>query len=88
MSRSGETDRPCRTRSSAVLTIAVTSQAGTVWTMPRSRRAAPTPPASTVIIGLGEVPEATLEQGHVGVDHHLDQIDKADGGSPVKAVGG
>ncbi len=43
--------RPCNTVSSATLTTAVTVSGGTTPTRPRRKRAAPTPPHSTVIVG-------------------------------------
>ena len=42
--------RPCSTTSSPVFTIAVISAGGVTWMRPDRKRAAPTPPASTVII--------------------------------------
>ena len=53
VSRSGLTCRPCSTTSSPVFTIAVISAAGTTSTMPRSIRAAPTPPANAASTGAG-----------------------------------
>jgi hypothetical protein len=49
VSMSGEMFRPCKTVSSAVLTIAVISLVFVDRTNPRKNRAAPTPPASTAI---------------------------------------
>ena len=43
---------PWSTVSSPVLTTAVMSGAGMTSIIPRSRRAAPTPPASAAIIGI------------------------------------
>src|SRR5579872_101069 len=50
VSRSGLMCRPCSTVSSPVLTTTVSSSGGTTLTIPRSRRAAPTPPARAVIM--------------------------------------
>src|SRR6476469_184934 len=51
VSRSGETARPWKRSSSAVLTTTVTSAGSTTRTRPRRKRAAPTPPASATIMG-------------------------------------
>src|SRR4029453_2922795 len=58
---SGLMASPWRTMSSPVLTMAAPSSGGTKWTSPRSRRAAPTPPARTatpaiVFPALGRLP--------------------------------
>ena len=52
VSRSGEMCSPWSTVSSPVLTMAVISPGGSTSIMPRSSRAAPTPPASAVITGV------------------------------------
>src|SRR5689334_3106788 len=52
VSRSGLMSSPCRTMSSPVFTTAVTSPGSRTTTTPRNNRAAPTPPASTVIIDV------------------------------------
>src|SRR5262249_62287102 len=49
VSRSGETWRPNRLMSSPVLPITVISASGAADFSPRRKRAAPTPPASTVM---------------------------------------
>ena len=48
VSRSGEIASPLITASSAVLTTAVIDDGSTTWTAPARKRAAPTPPHSTV----------------------------------------
>src|SRR4051812_25668862 len=84
--------RPWSTRSSPTLTTAVTSAAGTTSTSPRRNRAAPTPPARTVItvtaspspLRVGGGAEwsiralLVLETGDVGVDHHAHELGKLD----------
>src|SRR3990170_4934344 len=49
---SGETWRPKNSQSSPTLETTVTSEKGWTARRPCSRRAAPTPPARTVIIGV------------------------------------
>src|SRR4051794_8291907 len=84
VSMSGEMARPCSSRSSPTLTIAVMSSAGTTWMRPRRKRAAPTPPQMTATLIMDapssrwttsvEAVEATRQKGHVGVDHHVHQF--------------
>src|SRR5690348_7458075 len=49
VSRSGQTRRPNSVMSSPVFPMTVISAAGAAWRRPRRKRAAPTPPASTVM---------------------------------------
>src|SRR5512132_1978408 len=62
---SGLMARPCSTMSSPVLTMAVTSAGGTTSTIPRSRRAAPTPPARTATRPIA-LPALGLRPGRSG----------------------
>src|SRR5919106_1658996 len=66
VSMSGLMASPCSTMSSPVLTMAVTSAGGTTFTIPLSRRAAPTPPASTAARIV--LPALGLRPGRSGSD--------------------
>src|SRR3954447_16391310 len=80
--------RPCSVTSSPTFTIAVISLGGTTCTKPDSMRAAPTPPARTVIIGSVEGAEAAGEQIEVCVHHHPNQLGERGLGFPAQRVGG
>src|SRR5690242_489231 len=78
---------PCSTASSPTLTIAVTDRGSTACTSPARKRAAPTPPARTVITrttlcragqGSPQVAKVALEQRDISVDHHVDELGEAD----------
>src|SRR5689334_5065301 len=79
VSRSGLLRRPCSSRSSPTLTMAVTCAGSTTWMIPDSIRAAPTPPASTV---TNESDMAVDPTGAPGRGRSSDLDDAEPGGQP------